>query len=285
MTNKNVIEIIDRLMDPNAEKVAYNIHEVFTAIAHGYYYIRPGRNTVNFIKRIDKILNKSLKIEAKTHTTMKDGIPIEVWLEGQLAADALAVARSMFDEEYYTSQVARMVMHERYDKSLLERYMYWLDDEELKSVFEGLVTFKLNYDAFISDENFDLMTEELEEKCATIVQGSSCYAANYDMHMDCIYNTPDGCFMYLCKESVIDTICKCVDKDPLMFASMIKTFKYSDAHTAAEYTGLAMRLGYEFELNIFDPKITDMSNIYLENYDYRCSKVIHRNKSGKVMIA
>ena len=70
-----------------------------------------------------------------------------------------------------------------------------------------------------------------------------------------------------------------------MFASMIKTFKYSDAHTAAEYTGLAMRLGYEFELNIFDPKITDMSNIYLENYDYRHSKVIHRNKSGKVMIA
>ena len=285
MTNKNVIEIIDRLMDPNAEKVAYNIHEVFTAIAHGYYYIRPGRNTVNFIKRIDKILNKSLKIEAEAHAKTKDGIPFEVWLGGQLAADALAIARLMFDEEYYASQVSKMVMHERYDESLLERYMYWLDDEELKSVFEGLVTFKLNYDAFISDENFDLMAEEFEKKCVAIVQESSCYAANYDVHMDCIYNTPDGFFMYLSKESIIDTIRRYVDKDSLMVASMIKAFKYSDAHTAAEYTGLAMRLDYEFELNIFDPKITNISKIHLENYDHRHNKVVYSNKAGKVMIA
>lgn len=285
MTNQNVIEIIDRLMDPNAEKVAYNIHEVFTAIAHGYYYIRPGRNTVNFIKRIDKILNKSLKIEAKAHSKTKDGIPFEVWLGGQLAADALAIARLMFDEEYYTSQISKMIMHERYDESLLERYMYWLDDEELKSVFEGLVTFKLNYDAFISDENFDLMAEEFEKKCVAIVQESSYYSSNYDVHMDCIYNTPDGFFMYLSKESIIDTIRRYVDKDPLMVASMIKAFKYSDIHTAAEYTGLAMRLDYEFELNIFDPKITNIGKIHLENYDHRHNKVVYSNKAGKVMIA
>lgn len=36
MTNKNIIEIIDRLMDTNAAKIAYNATEVFTAIAHGY---------------------------------------------------------------------------------------------------------------------------------------------------------------------------------------------------------------------------------------------------------
>lgn len=281
MTNKNVIEIINRLMDPNADKVAYNATEVFTAIVHGYYYIRPGQDTVNFIKRINKVLDKGRKVSLKTFNKMKDGLPFEVWLEGQMSSEALCIARSMFDEEYYASQVARMVMYEKYDESLLERYMCWLDDEELESVFKGLVTFKLEYDAFISDENFDLMTDELEEKSVAVVQESSCYAANYDVHMDCIQNTPDFCFMYLCKESIIDTICKYVDEDPMMLASMIKAFKYSNAPTAAEYTGLAMCLNYEFELNIFDPKITDMSKIRLEDYDYRHSKVIHSNKTGK----
>ena len=188
-------------------------------------------------------------------------------------------------EEYYASQISRMAMHERYDKSLLERYMYWLDDDELKSVFEGFITFKLNYDAFISDENFELMETEIEEKCVAVVQNSSCYTENYDMHMDCIYNTPDGFFMYLCKESIIDTICKYVDEDPLMLACLIKAFKYSTPHTAAEYTGLAMCLDYEFELDIFDPPITDMSQSCHEDHDSKDSMVIYKNKGGSLMIA
>ena len=55
MTNKNVIEIIDRLMDSEAEQLVYTASEVFTAIAHGYYFIRPGKNTAKFFEKIDGI--------------------------------------------------------------------------------------------------------------------------------------------------------------------------------------------------------------------------------------
>ena len=41
----------------------------------------------------------------------------------------------------------------------------------------------------------------------------------------------------------------------------------------------------EFEQEIFNPKITDMMKIHLEDYDYRHSKVIHSNRSGKTMLA
>ena len=98
MTNKNVIEIIDRLMNPNVEKVAYNANEVFVAIVHGYYYIRPGYNTVKFVKKINRILNDAWKGKSKKHVKTKEGIPYEVWFWGKVAADALEVARSMFDE-------------------------------------------------------------------------------------------------------------------------------------------------------------------------------------------
>ena len=45
MTNKDVINIINRLVHSSEQNVVYNAEEVFTAIAHGYYYIRPGKDT------------------------------------------------------------------------------------------------------------------------------------------------------------------------------------------------------------------------------------------------
>lgn len=284
MTNKDVIEIIDRLMDPNATRAVYYADEVFCLIAHGYYYIRPGKATDRFIKQINKILVRGRKTRRKTHDKEIGGIPFEDWLIGRMSTEAFCIARSMFDSEYYASQVAKMSMYEEYDESLLERYMHLLDDEELKSVFEGLVTFKLAYNAFISDENFELLEEEFEEKCVAVVQNSSCYAANHDMHMDCIYNNPYSIFTYLRKDTIIDTVCKYVDKDPLMYACLVKAFKYSNPHTAAEYTGLAIILDYEFEFNIFNPEITDMSEIHLKDCDCGHSKVIRHNKLGKIVI-
>lgn len=285
MTNKNVIEIIDRLMDRDANKLAYNATEVFTAIVHGYYYIRPGKDTVRFIKKINRVLKYVHNEETRKHSEMKAGMPFEAWLLGKMAADMLAIARSMFDEEYYASQIAKMVMHEEYDESLFERYLYWLDEKELKSVFEGILTFKRDMDVFISDENFDNMMDELKECSIIVIENSPWYKKNYDEHIDYINNNWDFCFEYLCMETIIDTICRYVNLDVVMLASMVKAFKYSDAHTAAEYTCLAMCLAYEFELSIFEPKITDMSKIRLENYDYRHSKVIHSNKAGKIMLA
>ena len=113
----------------------------------------------------------------------KDGIPFEVWLWGKMAGEALCIARSMFDEEYYRSQIAKMIAFEEYNDHLLERYMYWLNDEELESVFEGILTFKRNFDAFISDKNFFAMMEELEDNAV----------------QDCI---ECGCCLYSCPANI-----------------------------------------------------------------------------------
>lgn len=276
MTNKNVIEIIDRLMDPNADKVAYNATEVCTAIVHGYYYIRPGKDTVRFIKRINKVLMYAHKAATRNCAEMKEDIPFEVWLLGKMASDMLSVARTMFDREYYGSQIAKMVMYEKYDESLLKRYMYWLNDEELKCVCEGMVSFQRKFSVFFSDDEFDYMMENIFEMCRLAFQGGNF--GNPEKN-------PLYFFNHLDRETIIDTICWYVDSDPILLAHMIKAFKYADSKTAAEYTGIAIWLMSEFEQEIFNPKITDMMKIHLEDYDYRHSKVIHSNRSGKTMLA
>ena len=107
----------------------------------------------------------------------------------------------------------------------------------------------------------------------------------YNKHIDYIDNNWDFCFEYLTRETIIDIICRYANEEPVMLASMIKAFKYSNSRTASEYTGLAIYLAYKFEWRIFNTKLTDMSKICLDDYDYRHSKVVHSNKSGKIMIA
>ena len=274
MTNKNVIEIIDRLMNSTAGKVAYNSTEVFTAIAHGYYYIRPGKKMFKFIEKISKIIDKDCKQWYKTNDdTTPDA---EAW--GKTVADVLHVARSMFDAEYYASQVSRMVMYEKYDESLLERYLYWLDEAELKSVFEGLLSFKRDFDIFISDDNLDRMMEEFKECSLIVIEDDPWYMKDYEEHVDYIDNSWDFCFEYLTRETIINIICRYAKEDPVMLASMVKTFKYSDVRTAAELTGLAVYIEEAYDLDIFNPTITDVDKI-----DINRSTAFYRNKSGNFM--
>ena len=276
MTNKNVIEIIDRLMDRDAEKLAYNATEVFTAIVHGYYYIRPGKDTTRFLKKINRVLKDGHNAESRKHTEMKEGIPFETWLLGKMASDMIAVARTMFDEEYYKSQIALMVKHEKYDDSLFKRYLYCLNDEELECVCEGILTFKHRFDVFFTDDEYGCMMENIYEMCNLVCN---------DEHIENPIKNPLFFFNYLDRETLINTLCYYVDTDHILLAHMIKTFRYAGAKSAAEYTGMAIWLMRELEQDIFNPKITDMSKIRLEDYDYRHSKVIHSNRSGKVMLA
>ena len=274
MTNQTLIQTIDRLMDKNVTRTIFSAEEAFAVIAHGYYYIRPGKNTFKFLDRINKVLEEGWKDRSKMYVEMKDGVPFEELLLGRMAGKAISIARSMFDEEYYASQVAQMVKHEEYNDHLLERYMYWLNDEELQCVFEGLLTFKRNYDVFISDENLEHMMLELRDKCVTVIQESPCYATRYDEHMEYVNDSLDVCFAYLCRESIVDTICKHIDIDPVLFASMIKAFKYSNARIAAEYTGLSIWMMYGFEVDLFTPTLTDMKNIDLNNLDVQYSETM-----------
>lgn len=274
MTNETLMQTIDRLMGKKADKTIFTAGEAFAVIAHGYYYIRPGKKTFEFLERINKVLAEGWKDRPKMYVEMKDGVPFEELLLGRMAGKAISIARSMFDEEYYASQVAKMIKHEEYNAHLLERYMYWLNDEELQSVFEGILAFKRNYDVFVSDERFEDMMLELRDKSVTVIQESPCYAKNYDEHIEYVNNSLDFCFLYLCRESIIDTICKHIDFDPVLLASMIKAFKYSNARVAAEYTGLSIWLMYGFEVDLFTPTVTDIEKLDFDNLDIKYSETV-----------
>ena len=151
MTNRDVIEIIERLMNPDTDQLIYNTAEVFTAIVHGYYYIHPGKDTSKFLKKIDSIFEATRKSSKKMYRKMKSDLPYEEWICGKIASEALVVMRSTFNEKTfnYFKTLMKDDMEVAFSDELLEYYLYFLDKQELKKLFEGIMAFKESNNFFI----------------------------------------------------------------------------------------------------------------------------------------
>ncbi len=280
MTNKNVFEIIDRLMDPNADKIVFNATEVFTAIVHGYYYISPGKDTMKFLNKIDSILDAARKNAKKMNNKTKNGIPYKEWICGKIANEALTVMRTMFNERTFNYFKALMKddMDVTFTNELLEDRLYYLDLKELKTLLEGIIAFKESNNFFISDENYTLMMKEFEYCSIYVAEQEADNEADFQEHVEYIKGTPLAFFHYLCRETIIDIIYSHVDIDPILLAHMIKVYLDTEStNTAADYMGLAAKVMYVYDVDAFNSTITDVDKIHLEDYDAKHSNVIYRN--------
>ena len=285
MTNKNVFEIIERLMSPDADKIVFNSTEVFTAIVHGYYYIHSGKDTMKFLNKIDSILEANRKNAKNMHNKTKNGMPYEEWLCGKIVSEALAVMRTMFNERTlnYFKTLMKDTMDVAFTDELLEDYLYFLDVKELKTLLEGIIAFKESNNFFISDENYNLMMKEFEHRSIYVAEQEVDNEADFQEHVEYIKATPMAFFHYLCRETIIDIIYSHVDIDPILLAHMIKVYLDTEStNTAADYMGLAAKVMYVYDVDVFNPSITDVDKICLEDYAAKYSKVLYHNKAGIV---
>lgn len=262
MTNKNIFEIINKLTSTTNGNYSedFTAREIFTAIAHGYCYIRPGKDTAKFLDKIDNISEKYWSDRKKMYSKSKDGIPFEKWLWWKMSREYLDVIREMFAERTlnYFREAMKDDMKNVYDNELLEDYLYHLDMKELKQVFEGIVTFKESNNFFLSDENYKLMMEEFKECSIYVAEQGAVNQDDFKEHVDYINKTPMFFFNYLCREIIIDIIYRHIDIDPILLAHMIKAYIYTEStNTAAEYTGIAAKLMYGYDIDIFGQEISD----------------------------
>jgi hypothetical protein len=269
-------------MDPNTDYLVYNVTEVFTALVHGYYYIHPGKDTMKFLNKIDGILNAARKYAKNMYNKTKNGIPYEEWIWGKIASEALIVMRSMFNERTFNYFKAQMKddMEVTFTDKLLEYYLYFLDMQELKKTFEGIFAFKESNNFFISDENYELMMKEFEDCCILIAKQEADNETDFKEHVEYIKATPLAFFDYLCRETIIEIIYSYIDIDPILLAHMIKAYIYTEStNTAADYMAVAATAMYVYDIDVFNPSITDVDKI-----DANRSQAFYRNKVGNFMM-
>ena len=287
MTNRDVIEIITRLMDPLTDKMVYNITEVFTAIAHGYSFIHPGKDTTKFFRRIEGILESARKDMKKRKNKAKNETAYEEWLYDKIVSEAVLVMRMLFNERVfnYFKELTKDSVDVAFTGERLEDYLYFLDTKELRSLLGGIIAFKENNNFFISDENYRLMMEEFEYRSIYVAQQEADSEADFMEHVEYIKTTPMPGFDYLCRETIIDIIYRYIDIDPVLLAHMIKVYLCTEStNMAADYMGLAAKAMYVFGVDVFDPLVTDEDEIQLEDNDINHSNVPYSNEADKLMV-
>ena len=285
MKNKDVIELINRIVNPKTEHEVYTVEEALVAVLHGYYYIKPGKNTKKFVAKLNKLFNRAILELEKSSGKTQDGVPCEDLILGKMAGEAVLMASDMFDEKFFKHMSNVVEIEEELIYNSLDAYVNMLTFDELVCVFDGVNYCKEKYDAFFDDEVYDNMWDEIYNRCREA--GSSMPNPNTDWYNYVEYanNNPNYLFSYLDVRSAIDIVRKYMDSDFKAFEYMLKVLNNADKFGAIHYTSSAFIVDRFFELNVFAPVITDLKKINRNTIDIENSKRAFVKGNREFMIA
>jgi hypothetical protein len=146
MTNKTVFELIDeiktpimakdRLERPEMRNKVYTPREALEVALHGYFYIKPGKDTVTFLDKFQEILDRVSEIGSRM---LNNRWPYGSFESVMMAFEAEELAKSMFDAEYYEQVLKDADPLGEANPKLLIDYISSFDTEELKYFYTNCI--------------------------------------------------------------------------------------------------------------------------------------------------
>lgn len=271
MENKEIFNIIDRIVNPETERSLFTANEALAAVFYGGYYIRPGKDTEKYLIKIGEIMKKYLGKVQKMYNSKKKGIPYEEWLWGKIATQAVFVARECFDKEFYEETIDCIDFDKEFDFVNFKAYMNSLDEVSAEMIFAFIDFFACEFDVLISDANYKLMWEEIESE---LKKGAFVCLNNCAGTRDDLRDSQKLLVNQIGKKKMIDILFKYIESSSVVLNYIEKIFKYVPLEEAYSYTRLALLTQEAFNINVFDPIITDLTNISLKSIDVSGAKKV-----------
>lgn len=207
MKNSEIIKYINHYCANNNDLDAVsNADLVFTILAHGYLYVRPGTPTTEFTLKIIEAFKAGAIDGFNKHLEPLGGEwPLDDEIRFAMASAALEVARNTFDKKYFEEQIAFFDPDEECDSSLLDKYLNLMNKEQLEEFMNDIASARANWDAF-SDFDFGFkILDELNERCRQ-VNALIPETANGYKYISFKQKNPYYLFDYLSKEEIVDAI-------------------------------------------------------------------------------
>ena len=267
MTNNTVFELINRIVNPEIEEVVYTAHEAFATILHGYYYIKPGNDTTKFFKKIYKIIESNYDKAPKMFCGTKNGMPYEQWLWGKMATEAIAVARSLFDKDYYESNCKTQSFVEKANNTSIKDHLSRFSTNDLMYMFGCIENSMANFDAIVSEENYNRMRYDLDVECRKLGAYIPDMYTECEEYRDFISHNRNYIFDYLDAECIVNILCRAMDTEGEVIEYMTKALGNTNGCDAADYTFIALLLACVYELEVFNPVITDVEKLKRDALD------------------
>lgn len=240
MRNENIIAIIKKFcVEKNAPSVL-NMNEVYTLLAHSYYFVRPGKTLDKFAAKLGSIMKKGAIEGAKQFNKRGWGCPIESCVCTKTTSSFLKVARAFFDEKYFEEQILRMVDEEHNDEKLLDKYLALFDNEALSGFLWLVQYLAWNHALFMelkAAEDMDSIINALcREVDASIPNGHSDNGEEMQRYFEMLEDDRWYMFDYLNKDTIASIIREHISDHKILAANAAKTLYYcGDPNMAAFY--------------------------------------------------
>lgn len=256
MTNKEIIEIINRVSDRKTRFDTLFFQEPFIAALHNYYYVKSKKDRN---KLLDKVMSIIMNYVYECEKENKDCDCRNV--EGEriltrLAAELVIMIRDMFDENFYNKQIAdisREGYNEHYDANLCQKLMLRCDKWSLMRIYRYMNILNGDTGCFFSGEDGGRMMIELYERC--LERGAKIPDMNTDMkkHMAYMTKNPLCYFDHLDVATIANILCKYVNQNHDILAYMIKTVEHCDEETTETWCAIPLWLRVVGGVALFEP--------------------------------
>ena len=164
MYNNTVIDIIKDLCIKKESPNAYDADHIYTAMVHGYYFVKPGKDTDRFTDALMSALSKGVVSGTNDFKKSQGGYPIEVCTRYAVAKRVLKVLRKYFDREYFEEQTLALLDEKLNDETLLTKYLGMFDQKQLFEFKKGVEHFSMQYSLF-QEPHTSYINIVLTEKC------------------------------------------------------------------------------------------------------------------------
>lgn len=242
MITKDIFDIITKVASYGRTDYEPTPDEVFTALMHGYYYVRPGSDTETFVFALNEVFSDG-KHKGNVMFNKKDNTySLDECIRISTAYEGIAHVISFFDEEYFASQKESMNGAEEYSDVLMVLYFLMSNKDLLKQMLHLVTSLKhvengVGY--FMDEKNTQRLAEELNIKCR--IFDDSIPDINMKHEYDSfISDNPDYFFDVLESKDIALSILHNIKKHKKMAGHLSKMAYYYDSSIAREYIPVAL---------------------------------------------
>ena len=243
MNNNTVFETIRTLCIEKEDPEFYDLDQVYTAVAHGYYFVRPGKNTNKFMNERVSAFVKGAKLGAKNFE--KDNLrssSMACYLWVSVAKRMLKVVRKFFDREFFEAQ-STLIPNDEFDSDiLLTKYLNMMNPEQLFGAQRLFDLLSYEYDLFYIDST-NCAWRILANMCHDVDSSVPTPDEELQKWFDFNQSNPRCASSYLDNSAIANILNTLVTKDRTLAANMMRALYYTnDTRLCMDYTTMIYNL-------------------------------------------
>lgn len=259
MKNVKIIETIKSLCTNNESCTADSNDEIYTVVAHAYYYVKPD-DLVQFMTKLNKAMEKGMSMGCKKLRKCCWVYPIEDCVYSETAPFLLKVVRECFDEPYFESQIARMEDEEVNDENLIDTYLSKFDETQLADYLWLVQYLSCDAELFMNIDTSQKMTNIFNDRCREIDPSIPSSRDSLIEYLHMLIKNRTYMFDYLKKETIAQIIREHITDHKILAANVAKMIYYcSDKDVASYYAIMANSFQRFYGVNVFEPRISEQA--------------------------